>query len=314
MATEYIPDEVLHARQISEARVKEILQTWFAVTEFHLVRGLIENRINVYLHGEAGTGKTSLAIDLADYLRRPKFIISCSQWTSPIDIIGGETPSGYREGKLIEAWRYGGILILDELPKLEPNTAGLLNFALAQTGRGEDATITSGAGKVYKKHKDFGVIATGNTNMKDADYRYGANFKQDFSLIDRFSAGYVFIRKNEDFEKKLLEPYISLWEFFDILRDIINKNNINEIVSVRTMLAFKSVIDSQITAIKNNKRPSIEFKIMLSNYLASFSKQDYDLIYKKLRERFRGIDVIGKLKNTDVNLFRTKKSLSELLV
>lgn len=88
---------------------------------------------NVYLYGVAGTGKSYLAANIATYLGIRLYEINCSQWTSPIQLIGGQTINGYEQGTVIKAWQNGGLLLLDELPKLDPNTAGLLNPALAKS-------------------------------------------------------------------------------------------------------------------------------------------------------------------------------------
>ena len=128
---------------------------------------------NVYLVGEAGTGKTYLAEKAAQALKREYTTINCNQWTSPREIIGGETISGAKDGKLIEAWRDGKILILDELPKLDPNTAGMINEALAKSDKtGVDSEITTFDGKKIRKHPNFACIATGNTTGKTVSPRY----------------------------------------------------------------------------------------------------------------------------------------------
>ena len=98
-------------------------------------------RNNTYLYGGAGTGKTYLAEEIADMLGWTKITLNCNQFTSPLDILGGQTIDGYQEGKLSMAWSNvivspdgkkekvdGCVLILDELPKIDPNTADMLGW------------------------------------------------------------------------------------------------------------------------------------------------------------------------------------------
>ena len=152
---------------------------------------------NAYLYGGAGTGKTYIVEQLASYLGYDYVEVNCNQFTSPLDLVGGQTIEGYQKGKLEMAWTNvakngeqmkGAILCLDELPKLDPNTAGVLNAALAKVklGTPEDPVfIYNGKGeKIYKKN--LFVVATGNTQLNETSTDYEANFKQDLSLQDRF--------------------------------------------------------------------------------------------------------------------------------
>lgn len=210
------------------------------------------------------THNTYLAEAIAEcVLQQPVFIIPCSQWTSPIDIKGGQTITGYKEGQLVEAWAQGGILVLDELAKLDPNTAGLLNQALAETASqpryNTDGTIiestipyiTNGRGEkimkgqsarnadgTYKDHAfRFGVIGTGNTDMKTIANQYSGNQKQDYSLVDRFAGSYYVVDYAPDKEMALTYPYVftvaqAIRQYLDSKTDVI------ESVSLRTMLNF----------------------------------------------------------------------------
>ena len=171
---------------------------------------------NVFLVGAAGTGKTTLAEKIAyahfgraenDGKTLPFVVINCNQWTSPIDLKGGQTIEGYKEGALIDAWENGKILILDEMPKLDANTAGILNDALAKTAK-DDAIIFNGLNEPKVKHPDFGCIATGNVIGKGASGNYVGNNKQDASLLDRFSGCIYRIGFNTELERLIVYPAV----------------------------------------------------------------------------------------------------------
>lgn len=106
-------------------------------------------RNNVYLYGGAGTGKTFSAGVIAKTLGWQLIEVGCNQFTSPLELIGGQTIDGFQEGKVTRAWgnlnedgsdmtEGGCVLLLDELPKIDPNTAGILNSALAKIGEFEE--------------------------------------------------------------------------------------------------------------------------------------------------------------------------------
>ena len=234
--------------------------------ESKIVSDLLEGN-NVYLMGKAGTGKTYLAKAIAEsVMGQPVYVINCSQWTSPIEIRGGQTIKGYEEGLLIKAWANGGILILDELPKLDPNTAGLLNDALAEAAKqpiyNEDGsvdeetipTITNGRGQKIKKGQDlskedslrfrFCVIATGNTDMMNVGNKYSGNQRQDYSLVDRFAGSYYTIDVDEVKEMELTYPYV--FNVCNAIRKFLDTVDVLQSISLRTMLNFNRTYEQEM--------------------------------------------------------------------
>jgi cobaltochelatase CobS len=217
-------------------------------------------------------------------LQRETYVINCNQFTSPINIIGGQTIEGYKQGTLALAWEKGGILILDELPKLDPNTAGLLNEALAQTAdektetlikkdeydilsdvikeadgkelgfdvkkvgdkyiRTNYSTITDGKGDKIRKNKNFAVMATGNTNMKEISANFSGNNRQDYSLVDRFAGSFYEINYDSKLETAL--TYTLVYKVSIILRELLDQDESSvESVSLRTMLNFNRIFEQE---------------------------------------------------------------------
>lgn len=259
---------------------------------------------NVMLIGGAGTGKTFLAEKVASVMGLSTEVINCNQFTSPIEINGGQTIEGYQEGKLIKAWEEGKLLILDELPKLDPNTAGILNEALAKTSlpeNSERAYITNTRGDRFKKKQGFGVIATGNVYPNTESTAYGANNKQDLSLLDRFSGSVYEIEKNPDFEKKVILPnHLFIWAVADAIRTLVEVNKWEAQVSIRFMetslrsylaemgaikegqemkdrKTYKSVVDSFLWTFTEVQQVEIKRAIKYTNYFSSHQYRTIDI-------------------------------------
>ena len=216
---------------------------------------------NVYLYGGAGTGKTFIVEQLAKFLGYDYVEVNCNQFTSPLDLVGGQTIEGYQKGKLEMAWTNvskngdqmeGAILCLDELPKLDPNTAGVLNAALAKIKLGtpqDPVFIYNGKGqKIYKKN--IFVVATGNTQLNETSVEYEANFKQDLSLQDRFvgSTYEVLADYRSEFEGAL-SNFAFLFIYLTKLREAIMERKMTDkaFVSYRIMISLRDTYIVQRT-------------------------------------------------------------------
>jgi cobaltochelatase CobS len=208
-------------------------------------------RNNVYLYGGAGTGKTYSARTIKDLLGWDLITVNCNQFTSALELIGGQTIDGYQEGKVIRAFgnlnedgtpmNKGCILLLDELPKIDPNTAGILNSVLASVSeyiKFEPTTIQNAKGDKIERGDVF-IMATGNSLLNTKDAEYEANFKQDLSLQDRFAGSTyrVFIDEKFEWEGILYQKWAFIFLYLTKLRKIIVDEGFTSkaFVSIRLM-------------------------------------------------------------------------------
>ena len=259
----------LNIKQGASTRV--VKKTLSDVESRPLVQKLLSDvlaRNNSYLYGGAGTGKTFMANTLKKILDWDLVVINCNQFTSALELIGGQTIDGYQEGKVIRAYGNlnpdgspmgkGCVLLLDELPKIDPNTAGILNSALASVGEfqdGEASTIQNAKGDVIQRGDCF-IMATGNSLLNTKDAEYEANFKQDLSLQDRFAGSTYEVFVNEQFEWNgiLNQQWAFIFIYLTKLRKLIKDEGFTAkaFVSIRLMQSlqktynvYRQVIDAK---------------------------------------------------------------------
>jgi cobaltochelatase CobS len=321
---------------------------------FDIILSDFEAGNNVYLYGGAGTGKTYIAKEMAQALNYKLVTLNCNQFTSPLEIIGGQTIEGYQEGRLTYAfgnlWNpneinantgkpySGALLLLDELPKLDPNSAGILNDGLsalkdpikkAENGREIVPEISNGRGEKIPKKNIF-VIATGNSLLNEADVNYEANFKQDLSLQDRFAGSTYELVIDPQFELDgtmsnikvgdEIVSFVFIFNFLFKLRSAIEKNNYagRAFVSLRLMVSMR---DTYIAYRLNEMQGANKIanpktlQIAVKTFFDLFTEQQRAVLDSEVntKEFFDLIEQKNKLPLSDLTS-ETDKKEAEMLI
>jgi cobaltochelatase CobS len=352
-------DDTLRAYLLSQVKVQlqlktptfsapggTIAQTDYERPLFQKILSDLVSMNNVYLFGGAGTGKTYIAKQIADFMDWQYVELNCNQMTSSLDILGGQTIEGYQVGALEMAWgnldskgnpsgKKGAVLCLDELPKIDPNTAGILNAALANVKNysgGFPPELKNGRNQMIRKGNLL-IIATGNVKLNEMSTEYEANFKQDLSLQDRFvgSTYEVFADyRNEAYNEKLMKNFLFIWIPLIKLREKIleMKWTGQAFVSIRIMLAlrdtyvtYRGIVDGTIVPepgskdmIKKISDPKT-LKQGLDSFLNLFKQDQIDQLKTTMGyDNFiRTIEVKNKLPLDQLNTSEEEKEAKQLV-
>lgn len=195
--------------------------------KFEDICALINAGLNVFLYGDAGTGKSQLAEQVGTALGLDVYQIGAVR--DVYQLRGSFTATGeYIPSTFYNAFTKGGLLIIDEGDAMDADASLELNGALSQ--RTFDFPIVGN----MKAHPDFRVIITGNTAGTGATEKYTGRSCLDAALLNRCFM--VEIDYDRGIEMACAgEDNAELVDFIHDLRNAANVANITLVVSYRNI-------------------------------------------------------------------------------
>lgn len=143
-------------------------------------RNLSGNRMNVYMYGPAGSGKSSAARQASEAMGLEFGYSSLNPMTPDSRALGFVHAGGeYVESEFYRRYTQGGVFCFDEIDNASASFVTTLNSAL-ENGHG---AFPHG---VYKRHPDFVCICTANTIGRGGDVHYPERRALDGAFLERF--------------------------------------------------------------------------------------------------------------------------------
>jgi hypothetical protein len=148
---------------------------------------------NVYLHGPAGSGKTTMGQKCADAFGLEFYF--CGKLDSEYGLLGFIDAQGrYISTAFRKAYEFGGLFLFDEMDRSDPAAVVAMNAALANG-------VCAFPDGIVKRHENCKIMGAGNTVMGGASALYQAAMQQDGSSIDRFA--FLLFDYDEELERAL---------------------------------------------------------------------------------------------------------------
>lgn len=194
--------------------------------KFEEARILIEAGQAVLLTGEAGSGKTTMAIQIAEELGLKFSSVSMTRQTTLSYLLGFMNVKGkYIPSLLRIAAEFGGMFLMDELDAADPNVVLALN------------TIENGfisfPDKIVKLHKDFRWVAT--ANPADEHSHYTGRSKLDGATLDRFDE--IDVPRDEKLEAALVDP--ETFRHMNAAREVLMAMNSQKRITMRDSMRYQ---------------------------------------------------------------------------
>lgn len=201
--------------------------------KYQEIMTLVSAGIPVLLTGEKGSGKTTLAKQVAEAIDLPFFSVSMTRQTTLSHLLGFLSVTGdYIPSQLYRCATHGGVFSLDEIDAGDANVLLSLNTI-------ENGYISFPQG-VVELHKDFRLLAT--ANPQDQHQHYTGRSKLDAATLDRFDI--VDIDRDEELEKSLVG--FDTYRRINLLREVLKSANSTIVVSMRDSMRYQKRKDLKL--------------------------------------------------------------------
>jgi cobaltochelatase CobS len=153
----------------------------------------VDNRDKTLLHGEAGTGKSSLPEQVCAYLNIPFMRVNCREDMESSALFGSihveDGTISWIPGPAEELARHGGMLQIDEISAAPPGVNMAMQWMLEDNGK---VFLADKPGKPKDKFvnpvDEFHIVATDNTRLQgDTSGAYAGTQVQNTAMLDRFT-------------------------------------------------------------------------------------------------------------------------------
>lgn len=238
----------------------------FVHEKFDLVCKLAATGLPILLVGPAGTGKTHLAKQVADALKRPFTYNSMSEGVTESHLVGRNLPQAdgsfkFETSPFVKTYEGGGVHLFDELDSADANVMTFLNAALAN-----GHLSVPQAGKIFTKHNDTVLICAANTYGTGATRQYVGRNQLDAATLDRFACTTVEIDYDKRLEESIARSILGddgLLKKIWAVRKVIEDNHMRRIMSTRTVVNFHTLVKNGIQEAK-----------VWDMYFAAWSKEE----------------------------------------
>lgn len=190
------------------------------------------NNIPCFLTGPAGTGKSFLCKQVAEALKIPFYFSNAL--TQEYKVTGFVDANGtFHTTPFYEAFKNGGLFMLDEVDASVPEVLVLINDAIA------NKRFAFPNGEQIEAHDDFRVITAGNTFGTGADAEYCGRYQLDASTLNRYII--VPIGYDERLEKALTDDNTELITFAHQFRKACDTVGIKHLCTYRNLTQINTL-------------------------------------------------------------------------